>query len=57
MSLAAIAAGAHGLEIEMHPQPAKALSDGPQSLTPEGLVHLMHQLHKLAPAVNRCMGF
>src|SRR5665647_311452 len=37
MSLAAIAAGADGLILEMHPQPAKAVSDGAQSLTPEGL--------------------
>ena len=35
MSFAAIAAGADGLIIEVHPNPAKALSDGPQSLTPE----------------------
>ncbi|MDD3363660.1 MAG: 3-deoxy-7-phosphoheptulonate synthase, partial [Syntrophomonas sp.] len=44
MSLAAIASGADGLILEMHPEPAKALSDGPQSLTPEDLEHLMTQL-------------
>jgi 3-deoxy-7-phosphoheptulonate synthase len=53
MSLAAIAAGADGLEIEMHPQPSRALSDGPQSLTPEGLSLLMRKLYKLIPAVGR----
>jgi 3-deoxy-7-phosphoheptulonate synthase len=55
MSLAAIAAGADGLEIEMHPEPAKALSDGPQSLTPEGLEQLMEQIRRLLPVVNRSM--
>jgi len=55
MSLAAIASGADGLIIEMHPEPAKALSDGPQSLTPEGLVNVMTQLHNIVPALNREM--
>lgn len=53
MSLAAIASGSDGLIIEMHPEPAKALSDGPQSLTPEGLVDVMAQLHSIVPALNR----
>ncbi|MCX5779578.1 MAG: 3-deoxy-7-phosphoheptulonate synthase [Firmicutes bacterium] len=53
MSLAAIAAGADGLILEMHPEPAKALSDGPQSLTPQGLEQVMTQLHLLAPALGR----
>jgi 3-deoxy-7-phosphoheptulonate synthase len=53
MSLAAIASGADGLILEMHPEPAKALSDGPQSLTPEDLEHLMTQLYKIIPAVGR----
>jgi 3-deoxy-7-phosphoheptulonate synthase len=35
MAMAAIAGGADSLMIEVHPNPAKALSDGPQSLTPE----------------------
>lgn len=55
MSLAAIAAGADGLILEMHPQPAKAVSDGAQSLTPEGLDSLMMQLQALAPVVQRSM--
>jgi len=55
MSLAAIASGADGLILEMHPEPAKALSDGPQSLTPEDLEHLMIQLHRIVPAVERKM--
>lgn len=53
MSLAAIASGADGLIIEMHPEPAKALSDGPQSLTPEELHNVMAQLHNIVPALNR----
>jgi len=55
MSLAAIASGADGLILEMHPEPAQALSDGPQSLTPEDLEHLMSQLYKIVPAVGRCI--
>jgi phospho-2-dehydro-3-deoxyheptonate aldolase len=53
MSLAAVASGADGLIVEMHPEPAKALSDGPQSLTPEELENVMSQLEKIMPALNR----
>lgn len=53
MSLAAIAAGADGLILEMHPNPAKAVSDGAQSLTPQGLNDLMGQLQALAPVMKR----
>ena len=48
MSLAAIAAGADGLIIEVHPNPARALSDGPQSLTPENYHDLMASVQKLS---------
>lgn len=48
MSFAAVAAGADGLMIEMHPNPAKALSDGPQSLTPETYGDLMRDVLKLS---------
>ena len=48
MSLASIAAGADGLIIEVHPNPAKALSDGPQSLTPENYRDLMESVQKLS---------
>ena len=47
MSLAAFAAGAHGLLIEVHPDPAKALSDGDQSLTLENFSTLMGKLNSL----------
>lgn len=49
----AIAAGADGLLIEMHPNPAEALSDGPQSLTPEGFLQLAEELRLVARAVGR----
>ncbi len=48
MALAAVACGADGLIMEMHPNPAKALSDGPQSLTPENYADLMDSVKKLA---------
>jgi 3-deoxy-7-phosphoheptulonate synthase len=48
MSLAAIAAGADGLMIEMHPNPATALSDGPQSLDPQHYYDLMRSVESLA---------
>lgn len=48
MAFAAIAAGADGLMMEMHPNPAKALSDGPQSLTPENFREVMDGVHKIA---------
>ena len=46
MALAAIAAGADGLMVEVHNNPAKALCDGPQSLTPEGFDHMMQKVMK-----------
>ncbi len=48
MAFAAIAAGADGLMTEVHPNPAKALSDGPQSLTPENYLELMSGVKKLS---------
>jgi 3-deoxy-7-phosphoheptulonate synthase len=53
MAMAAIAAGADSLMIEVHPNPAKALSDGPQSLTPERFEELMHQMAVIGKAVDR----
>ena len=53
MALAAIAAGADGLLMEMHPNPDKAMSDGAQSLHPEQLTKLMEQLRQLAPVIGR----
>jgi 3-deoxy-7-phosphoheptulonate synthase len=53
MAKAAIAAGADGLMIEMHPNPADALSDGAQSLTPDNFVELMSELKKIAVVMGR----
>ena len=47
MSLAAVAAGADGLIIEVHNNPSKALCDGPQSLTPEAFDKLAVQISKI----------
>jgi 3-deoxy-7-phosphoheptulonate synthase len=48
MSLAAIAAGASGLIVEVHPEPERALSDGGQSLHPEEFVELTEECSELA---------
>jgi 3-deoxy-7-phosphoheptulonate synthase len=53
MSLAAIAAGADGLIIEVHNEPAMALSDGYQSLKPSKFKALLEKLEELAPIMNR----
>ncbi|MEM2894007.1 MAG: 3-deoxy-7-phosphoheptulonate synthase [Candidatus Bathyarchaeia archaeon] len=53
MSRAAVAAGADGLMVEVHPQPERALSDGPQSLDPEGFRALMRNLRPVAKALGR----
>ena len=53
MALAAVAAGADGLLMEMHPNPDKAFSDGAQSLFPEQLTKLMASLREVAKAVGR----
>jgi 3-deoxy-7-phosphoheptulonate synthase len=47
MTLAAMVAGAHGVLVEVHPEPEKALSDGPQSLTFPGFEHLMGDVKRL----------
>ncbi len=53
MSKAAIAAGADGLIVEIHPDPAHALCDGAQSLKLDSFAQLMDNLRALAPAVGR----
>jgi 3-deoxy-7-phosphoheptulonate synthase len=53
MALAAVAAGADGLLMEMHPNPDKAMSDGAQSLFPDQLTKLVAKLRQLAPIVDR----
>jgi 3-deoxy-7-phosphoheptulonate synthase len=53
MALAALAAGADGLLIEVHPQPDRALSDGAQSLTFPAFEKLLASLRKLAEPLGR----
>lgn len=56
MARAAAAAGADGLIIEVHPDPDKALCDGPQSLTPLQFERLMCGLDALLPCLGRKLG-
>jgi len=53
MARAAIASGADGIMVEVHPHPEKALSDGDQSLTPRGFSQLMREIEPIARAVGR----
>ena len=53
MSLAAIAAGADGLEIEVHPHPDCAICDGAQSLTPDDFAVLYNNISKIAEIVGK----
>ncbi|MDQ2945099.1 MAG: 3-deoxy-7-phosphoheptulonate synthase [Acidobacteriota bacterium] len=55
MARAAVAAGADGLLVEVHPDPDHALSDGAQSLRPAQFGELMAQLRMIAPAVGRTL--
>jgi 3-deoxy-7-phosphoheptulonate synthase len=55
MALAAVAAGADGLMVEVHPKPEDALSDGPQALVPKRFERLMADLTALAPVVGRTL--
>ena len=55
MSLASLAAGADGLMVEVHHQPDRALSDGPQALLPEQFDLLMQNLRAMAPLVGRVL--
>jgi 3-deoxy-7-phosphoheptulonate synthase len=52
MARAAVALGADGLMVEVHPQPEKALSDGPQSLTPPAFAELMQTVRAIAAVVG-----
>ena len=55
MALAAVAAGADGIMVEVHPRPEEALSDGPQALLPSTFAKLMHDLSRVAQAVGRTL--
>ena len=53
MAMAAAAAGADGLMIEVHNNPAKALCDGPQSLTPEAFADVVKSVNAILPAIGK----
>jgi 3-deoxy-7-phosphoheptulonate synthase len=55
LAFAAVAAGADGLIVEVHPRPAEALSDGEQSLAPGGFAELMARLRPFAEAAGRTL--
>ena len=55
MAKAAVAAGADGLMIEVHPNPETAFSDGPESLLPEKFAALMKEVKKVAKTVGRSL--
>ncbi len=55
MALAAVAAGADGIMVEVHPKPEEALSDGPQALLPEVFARMMESLRRVAEAVGRSL--
>ncbi|MGD1008314.1 MAG: 3-deoxy-7-phosphoheptulonate synthase [Ignavibacteriaceae bacterium] len=55
MARAAVAAGADGLMVEVHNDPEKALSDGPQALLPEQFMELMQQVKLIAGVIGRKM--
>jgi 3-deoxy-7-phosphoheptulonate synthase len=57
MARAAVASGADGLIIEVHTEPEKALSDGPQSLYPHQFEQLMRDLYVIAPVVGKQVDF
>ena len=53
LAMAGIAAGADGLMVEVHPEPDKALSDGPQSLKFEVFKDLMQDVEKIANVLGK----
>ena len=55
LSCAAIAAGADGLLIEVHPCPSEAWCDADQALSPAGFTTLMRQMRAIAAALGRCI--
>ena len=55
LSRAAAAVGADGLMVEVHHDPDRALSDGPQSITPEMFVSLLDELRQIAPVIGRLL--
>ena len=56
LAAAAIAAGADGIMVEVHPDPETALSDGPQSLRPDAFAQMVPRLKRIAEAVGKILG-
>lgn len=56
MALAAIGAGADGVMVEVHQNPAEALSDGPQSLTPENFARMVERVRRMVTALRVAEG-
>lgn len=48
----AVAAGADGIMVEMHPEPDKALSDKQQTISPQMFKEMMDDLRQIAPVIN-----
>ena len=55
MARAAVASGADGILVEVHHQPDKALSDGPQSIYPDQFARMMDEIEQIAPVVGRSL--
>ena len=55
MARAAVAAGANGILVDVHPNPERALSDGAQSLYPEQFAQLVGELRAIAAAIGRTL--
>jgi 3-deoxy-7-phosphoheptulonate synthase len=55
LALAGVAVGADAVMVEVHPEPAKALSDGPQALTYPMFEDMIAQLRRVAEAVDRAL--
>jgi 3-deoxy-7-phosphoheptulonate synthase len=55
LSRASIAVGADGILVEVHHDPSKALSDGPQSILPEEFTQLMHEAREIAAVLGRTL--
>jgi len=56
LTRAAVAVGADGVIVEIHPEPEKAFSDGPQSLRPEQFYRLMDEVNLIKDAMHRGIG-
>ena len=52
MAYAALAAGADGIMVEVHPEPDKAMSDAKQTLAPDTFIEMMQVLRRIGAAVN-----